>query len=99
MIGTFDDFDHQAWHGVGDAVLEDRPRIGAIGKQLAEERELSEQGGQQQDAAVAVLNVSGGHQRMQHQTERIDQDMTLLALDQLARIEAMRIDVWPPHMG
>jgi hypothetical protein len=37
------------------------PDIGAAGKQLPEERELSEQGGHQQDATVTVLNVSGSH--------------------------------------
>ena len=96
VIATFDNVDCQGRHDAGNAIEEDRPGIGAIREQLAEERELSEQGGQQQDAAVAVLNVSGGHQRMQHQTERIDQDMALLALDQLAGVEAMRIDRRPP---
>ena len=33
---------------------------------------------------------------MQQQTLRIDQNMPLLALDQLARIEAVRIDARPP---
>ena len=83
-------------HDIGDAVREDRSGIGAVGEQFAEERELSEQRGQQQDAAIAVLNVSGSHQRVQQQTQRVDQDMALLALDQLAGIEAMRIDRRPP---
>ena len=92
MVGTSDDFDHQVRHGVGDTMLEDRPRVSAVGEQLAEERKLSEQGGQQQDATVAILNVGGGHQCVQHQAERINQDMALLALDQLAGIKAMGID-------
>jgi hypothetical protein len=33
---------------------------------------------------------------VQQQTERVDKNMPLLALDQLACIEAMRIDVGPP---
>ena len=33
---------------------------------------------------------------MQHQAQRIDEDVALLALDQLARIEARRIDADPP---
>ena len=33
---------------------------------------------------------------MQQQTERIDENMPLLALDQLAGIEAVRIDAGPP---
>ena len=96
VIGAFDDFDQQAWHGGGGATLEDRSGIGAVCEQLLEERELSEQGGQQQDAAVAVLNVSGRHQHMQYQAECIDQDMAFLALDQLACVKTMRIDARPP---
>ena len=76
--------------------MEHRPRIGAVGEQLPEERELSEQGGQQQHAAVAILNIGGGHQRVQQQTQCVDEDVALLALDQLAGIEAMRIDAGPP---
>jgi hypothetical protein len=33
---------------------------------------------------------------VQQQTQRIDQNMPLLALDQFARIEAVRIDADPP---
>jgi hypothetical protein len=96
MVGACDDFDRQVWHGIGDAVLEDRPRVGFVGEQLLKERELSEQAGQQQDATVAILHVSGCHQRVQYQAECIHQDMALLALDQLASIEPMWINGSPP---
>jgi hypothetical protein len=33
---------------------------------------------------------------VQHETQRIDQDMPLLALDQLAGIKSMRIEARPP---
>jgi hypothetical protein len=33
---------------------------------------------------------------VQQQTQRIDENMPLLALDQFARIESGRIDVGPP---
>jgi hypothetical protein len=36
---------------------------------------------------------------VQQQAQRIDQNMPLLALDQLAGIEAVRIDAGPPCMG
>jgi hypothetical protein len=36
---------------------------------------------------------------VQQETECIDQNMPLLALDQLAGIEAMQIDAGPPCMG
>jgi hypothetical protein len=92
VIGAFDDFEHQAADCVGNAVLEQRPSVGAVGEQFAQERELSEQSGQQCNATITVLHVSGGHQRVQHQTQCVDQDMALLALDQLAGIEAVRVD-------
>ena len=53
MIGTSDNFDHQVWHGVGDTMVEDRPRVSAVGEQLAEERKLPERrlwGGQRRKA-------------------------------------------------
>jgi hypothetical protein len=36
---------------------------------------------------------------VQQQTQRIDEDVAFLALDQLASIEAVGIDAGPPHMG
>jgi hypothetical protein len=96
VIAASDDFNLHAWHGIGEAVLEDRPGIGAVGEQLAEEWELSEQGGHQKYATVAVLNVSGAHQRVQQQPQCVDEDVALLAFNQLACIEAMRIDAGPP---
>ena len=76
--------------------MEDRSCVSAIGEQFAQERELSEQRGQDQNAAVTILNIGGRHRRMQHHAQGVDQDMTLLALDQLAAIEAMRVDADPP---
>ena len=70
--------------------------IGAVGKQLLEKWKLAKQRGEQQQAAIAVSNVGGVDDGVQQQTECIDQNMPLLALDQLAGIEAMRIDAGPP---
>ena len=92
VISAFDDFDHQAADRIGGAVLEDRSSVGAVGEQFAQERELSEQSGQQPNATIAVLYVRGSHQRVQQQTHCVDQDVALLALDQLAGIEAVRVD-------
>jgi hypothetical protein len=96
VVATPDDLGHEVGHDMGDAVGEDRSGIGAVGEQLAQEGELSEQGGQQQHAAIAVLHVGGGDQGVQQQSELVDQDVALLALDQLAGVEAMRIDRRPP---
>jgi hypothetical protein len=49
-----------------------------------------------QDAAIAILNAGGMDDGMQQQTQRIDENMPLLALDQLARIEPVWIDAGPP---
>jgi hypothetical protein len=70
--------------------------IGAVGKQLLKEWKLAEQRGEQQEAAIAILNVGGMDDGVEQETERIDENMPLLALDQLAGIEAMRIDAAPP---
>jgi len=96
VVTAPDDLNRQVGQDIGNPVEEDWPGIGAVGEQLAQERELSEQGGQQQHAAVTVLNISSSNQRVQQQTELINQDVALLALDQLAGIEAMRIDRDPP---
>jgi hypothetical protein len=96
VIASPDDLSHEVGHYIGDPVGEDRTGIGAVGKQLAQEGELSEQRGQQEDATVAVLDIGGCHQRVQHQAQRVDQDMALLALDQLAGIKAVWIDARAP---
>ena len=57
---------------------------------------MTEQRGEQQDAAIAILDVGGMDDGVQQQTQRIDENMPLLALDQLARIEPVRIDAGPP---
>ncbi len=96
VVATFDDLDRQGRHDAADGVVEYWSRIGAVGEQLAQERELPEQGGEQPDAAVAILDVGGCDQRVQQQTELVDQNVTFLALDQLARVKAMGVDRWPP---
>jgi hypothetical protein len=84
LIAALDDLDRQAADGLAGAVLKDRTRIGTIAEQLPQERKLTEQGGHQQHTTVTILHVGRSHQHMQHQTQRIDQDVALLALDQLA---------------
>lgn len=96
VISTFDDLHRQAAHRCGGAILEHRSGMGTVGKQFAQEGELTEQGGQQQDTAVAVLNIGASHERMQHQAQRVDQDVALLTFDQLAGIKAVWVDAGPP---
>jgi transposase len=75
---------------------EHRALISTIGEKLRQEREASKQCVQHQAATVAVLDISGMHDRVQHQAQRVDQDMSLLAFDFLARIVSRRIDRAPP---
>ena len=96
MIGSFDDFGFETGQNLGERVAKDRPLIGAVGEQLLEEWKLTEQRRQQYDAAIAILNAGGMNDSVQQQTQRIDENMPLLALDQLAGIEAVRIDAAPP---
>ncbi len=76
--------------------MKNRPLIGAVGEQFPEKGKQTEQCRQQLEAAVAILNVGGGDDAVQQQALRVDQDMALLALDQLARVEAGRVDADPP---
>ena len=96
MIGSFDNFGFETGQNLGERVAKNRPLIGAIGKQFLEEWKLTEQRRQQCDAAIAILNAGGMNDGMQQQTQRIDKNMALLALDQFAGIEAVRIDADPP---
>jgi hypothetical protein len=76
--------------------LKNRPLIGVVGEQFSEKGEQAEQRRQERAAAIAILNIGGDDDSVQEQTLRIDQNMALLALDQLARIDAMAIDARPP---
>jgi hypothetical protein len=76
--------------------VEDRPLIGAVGEQLSEKWKQAKQRRQQQDAAVAILNIGRGDNPMQEQALRIDENMPLLALDQLACVETVRVDAGSP---
>jgi len=96
LIGSFDNFGFETGQNLGQRVAKDRPLIGAVGIQLFEECKPTEQRRQQCDAAVAILNAGGMNNGVQQQAQRIDENMPLLALDQLARIEPVRINAGPP---
>src|SRR5271163_3107855 len=49
----------------------------------------------QERSLVAILNVGGRHDGVQHETLGVDQDMPLLALDLLAGVVTVRIDRSP----
>ena len=95
-IGSLDDLGLEIGQDAGQGAVKDRPLIGAIGEQFPEKGKQTEQGRQQRETAVAILNVGGGDDAVQQQALRIDQNMPLLALDQLAGIEAVAVDASPP---
>jgi hypothetical protein len=96
VVGSFDDFSFETGQDFGEPIGKNWTLIGAVGKQLLKEWKLAEQRGEQEQAAIAILNVGGMDDGVQQETERIDENMPLLALDQLAGIEAMRINADPP---
>ena len=96
MIGSFDDFGFETRQDFGERVSKNRPLIGAVGKQFLKEWKPTEQCRQQGDAAIAILDAGGMNDGVQQQTQRIDENMPLLALDQFACIEPVRIDARPP---
>ncbi len=96
MIGSLDDFGSETGQGFRKRTAENRALIGAVSKQLFQEWKLTEQRRQQHDATISVLNAGGMNDGMQQQTQRIDKNMPLLALDQFAGIEPMRINAGPP---
>jgi hypothetical protein len=91
-----DDLDLELGDRFAQLRPEPRTGIAAIGEQPFKERPAPEQRGEQQNAAVAVLNIGGMHDGMQDQAERVDQDMALLAVDLLARVIARWVDAGPP---
>ena len=96
MIGALDDFRFDLRQNSRERLLEFRSLIAAVGKQLFQERIHSEQCRKKQNAAVAVLDIGRMNNCVQQQTQRIYENMALLALDLFARIIAVRIDADPP---
>ena len=96
LIGALDDFSFEVGQDFRERLLEFRPLITTVGKQLLQEGIHPEQGCKQQDAAVAILNIGGMNNGVEQQPQRVYENMALLALDLLASIIAMRIDARPP---
>ena len=96
LIGSLDDLDVHAGQGLLHRGLKLRPLVAAIGVELEEKREGTEQARGHQRSAVAILDVAGVHERVHQEALRIDQDMPLLALDLLAGVVARLVDRRPP---
>ncbi len=70
--------------------------VGTVGKDHLDEREQPTGGAQEGYGPVAVLDAGGMDSGAQEQTQRVDQDVALLALDLLARVITLRIDAQAP---
>ena len=86
--GSFHDLD-------GPATPSGRPvhefaRVPAVGEDDFQSSESSSQSFHQQLAAIAVLDVGRVHDQRQDQTQRVNDQMTLAALDFLARVVTAR---------
>ena len=95
-MGTPDDFNFEIGQDSGESSLENRSLIAAVCKEFFQERIHAEQGRQKQDTTVAILDIGRMNDGVKQQTQRVYENMAFLALDLLARIIAMRIDVAPP---
>jgi len=96
---AFNDLRLDAGQDVSKRLLELPPLIAGIGEQRLQKGIPAEEGGQQQDAAIAILNIGGMNDGVQQQAQGIYENMALLALDLLACVIARRIDAGPPCMG
>ena len=96
VIGALHDVSFEAGQDSRKCILEFRPLIASVREELRQEGMHSEQGCKQQDATVAILDVGGMNDRVEQQSQRVYENMALLAFDLLARIIAMRIDAGPP---
>src|SRR6266567_561520 len=96
VIGALDDFSFELRQDLRQGLLKVRPLVATIGKELFQERVHPEKGRKKQDAAIAILNIGRMNDGVQQQTQRVYENMALLALDLFARVIAMRIDAAPP---
>jgi len=67
VIGALDDFSFEVGQDFCQGLLEFRPLIASVGKQLFQERIHPEQGCKKQNAAVAVLDIGGMNDHVQQQ--------------------------------
>ena len=96
LIGPLDDLHTDATADALQTLLELRPLIAAVGVKLEQKRVQPEQGGHEQNATIAVLNVRCMDDGLEQQAFGVDQDMTLLAPDLLAAVIARRVNAAPP---
>ena len=98
-VGALDDLGDDVRQSLFLRLAKLRSLIAAVREQLLQKRELSEQRAQNENAAIAILNVGRVNDRVKQQAYCIDENMPLLALDLLSRVVARRINRAPPLYG
>src|SRR3954468_8582237 len=96
LIRALHDFKVHAPQDLLDRTSELRSLVSAIGVELHQKRIAREEHGHQPNAPVAILDMGGVHDRVHQQALRVDEKVTLLALDPFTRIIARRVDRGPP---
>ena len=94
MVGAFDDLDLPGTE-VPHGGSRDFSLI-AIGEDPLDERKHPTQYLEHEQPAIAILDVGRMNHDVQREAQRVDQDMSLLALDFLPRIITRRVDPRPP---
>lgn len=94
LVSAFDDLDLDRFPG--ELACQLRPRIAAIGKQLAQTRVHAQRLLDQAGGAVAILRVGRDHLDGEQMAFGVDDGVALDALGLLARIIADRVDRDPP---
>ena len=95
LIGSFDDLQLPGTERFNGG-SRDRPLITAIGKDFLDERKQPAHDLEHEQAAIPILDAGGVNHDAHGQTQRVDQDMSLLSFDFLPRIVTRRVDLRPP---
>ena len=94
-VGAFDDLERQAGRsldrGSGRGTL-----IAAVGNGALQEREEAAHLSEERRDLIAILHARRRDGDAEHQAERVDGRVPLLAFDFLCRVVANRIDARPP---
>ena len=88
IVGAFDDLNVQFWAQSSHPLGEFGAAISPVDPHLAQPREPAEHSTQQALGSFALRDAGYSHQHPQHQSQRIDQQMTLATFDFLARVIA-----------
>ena len=92
-VGAFDHFDNQFWTHPANPLREVRPAVAAVHPHFSQPGEPRQEAPQEALRTIALRYAGGGHQKSQHQAQRIDQQMPLSSFDVLGLVVAHRAPV------